>query len=49
MLSVSIQVSKQEVKDFPLDSIRIDSRWQDMLDPNMDWKFQKPRKKRKIA
>lgn len=49
MLSVSIQITRQEIKDFPLASLRIDSRWQDMVDPNLDWKFQKSRKKRKMA
>lgn len=50
MLSISIQISKQEIKDFPLEHLQIDSKWQDFIDPKYDYRFQKPRNsKRRVA
>ena len=43
MISVPIQISKQEIKDFPLESLQIDSKWKDLIDPEQDHRFQRPR------
>lgn len=43
MLSVPIQITRQEIKDFPVDTLRIDERWKDFVDPEQDYRFRKPR------
>jgi len=50
MLSVSIQITKQEVKDFPLETLQIDPSWAHIIDPAHDHNFQtKKANKGKIA
>ena len=50
MLSVPIQITKQEVKDFPLETLQIDPRWAHIIDPAHDHNFQvKKTKKKKIV
>lgn len=43
MLSVPIQITTQEIHDFPLESIQIDPKWKDLIDPEQDHKFHRPR------
>ena len=47
MISVSIQITKQEIKDFPLESLKIDSRWSHIIDPEMDHMFKTAKKKKR--
>lgn len=47
MLSVPIQITKQEIKDFPLETLHIDNRWAHIIDPSKDHMFQGVKKKRK--
>ena len=50
MLSIPIQITKQEVRDFPLESLQIDSQWAYIIDPDNDNKFQmKKTKKKRLA
>jgi len=47
MISVPIQITKQEIKDFPLESLKIDSRWSHIIDPTMDHMFKTAKKKKR--
>ena len=49
MLSIPIKVTVQEVKDFPLDTLQINSQWGDIIDPQYDMKYyRKHTRKKKI-
>lgn len=47
MISVPIQITKQEIKDFPLESLKIDSSWSHIIDPEMDHMFKIAKKKKR--
>lgn len=39
MISIPIQITKQEIKDFPLESLQIDPKWAHIIDPEQDHLF----------
>ena len=50
MLSIPIRITKQEVRDFPLENLQIDPRWAHIIDPSCDhtFKITKPRKRKTL-
>lgn len=47
MLNIPIKITMQEVKDFPRDTLKVDDKWEDLIDPKNDHIYQRKRTRRK--